>query len=180
MLMEQLEYKNNRRIKNEIKKLYVSAFPKNERPPVHYFFKSALKESNRLIAYYIENEFIGFTYLSYYKDICYIFFLAVSDSKRNMGYGSKIIEQIKSDNSDYVLLLCYEEVDEKYVDYLNRKNREKFYLKNGFKNNELKTNEFGVIFQTAYIGKHKVKIEDYIEIFVLGFGELARKYIKEA
>ena len=45
--------------------------------------------------------------------------------------------------------------------------------------NGVKTNEFGVIFETGYIGNHQVPFTDYVEIFVKGFSEYARKYIKE-
>ena len=44
----------------------------------------------------------------------------------------------------------------------------------------MKTNEFGVIFETAFIGKHQIDFSTYVEIFVIGFGEFARKHIKPA
>ena len=77
-------------------------------------------------------------------------------------------------------MLCYEEVDQKYKDYDMRLRREKFYIRNGFIKNPLKTNEFGVIFQSAYIGKHTVSFEEYKEIFASGFGEFAVKFLLEA
>ena len=76
-------------------------------------------------------------------------------------------------------LLCYEEVDPKYDNYEERVIREKFYHSHGFKANGLKTNEYGVVYETAYIGEHKVDFKSYQEIFVLGFGERNRPYIKE-
>lgn len=179
-MMYSLNYKNNPQIKNDIKKLYLSAFPKEERPPAWIFFKNALKDNQDLYGYYDENEFIGFAQLTTYKDICYLFFLAVSKEKRDQGYGSKIIEDIKQSNNDKVILLCYEEVDTKYEDYEQRVKRRNFYRKNGFLDNKVKTNEFGVIFETGYFGTHSVTYEDYVEIFVQGFGEFARKYIKRA
>ena len=60
-----------------------------------------------------------------------------------------------------------------------RKRRERFYKHNGFKDNPLKTNEFGVIFQTASIGNRNVSFEEYQEIFKNGFGEFTLKYLKE-
>ena len=89
--MKSLNYKENHQIKIDVKPLYLSAFPKNERPPAHYFFKKAEKENNDIFAYYENDEFIGFSQLTTYKDICYIFFLAVSENHRNEGYGSKIL-----------------------------------------------------------------------------------------
>ena len=180
MMLEKVKFDNQINVKNDVSALLVSAFPENERPPVDSFFANFENDNNVLLAYYEKETFIGFSALTFYKDICYIFFLAVSPTCRNKGYGSQIIEILKKDYSSYILLLAYEEVDPKYQDYLYRKNRENFYLKRGFMNNELKTNEWGVIFQTAYIGKRKVTFEEYQEIFKLGFGEFAIKHLSKA
>lgn len=178
--MKVINYKDDKRIRKDITPLFLSAFPKDERPPKRYFFSSGLKESNNIYAYYEDNdEFIGFSQLTSYKDIIYIFFLAIQETKRGQGYGSKIISKIREDNKDKVSLLCYEEVDEKYPDYESRKRRKSFYQRNGFMDNGVKTNEFGVIFETGYIGNHQVPFTDYVEIFVKGFSEYARKHIKE-
>jgi len=176
-MIKYINYLNNKKIKKDIKPLFLSAFPSEERPPADIFFKGFENDHNVLYGFYDEETFIGFASLVLYKDIAYIFFLAVSPSQRDKGYGSMILTLLKELYKDYVLLLCYEEVDEKYSDYQIRQKREQFYLRNGFISNDLKTNEFGVIFQTAYYGAHKVKFEDYVEIFVYGFGEFARKHI---
>ena len=140
--MDIKEYRFNKGIKEDVSPLYLSAFPENERPPLEYFYHSLNEyKENHLFAYYENDEFIGFSYISLYEDICYIFFLAVSPQKRNMGYGSKIIDLIKNKYKDYVLLLVYEEVDKKYDDYLFRKKREEFYTRNGFKENIFKSAE---------------------------------------
>ena len=174
------QYLGEENIREDIATLLVSAFPEDERPPVHYFFKSLERKQNQLYAYFDNDEFIGFVYLSLYQDVCYLFFLAVKEDKRHQGYGGNIIEDIKKTYPDYVILLCYEEVDHKYPNYEERVTREKFYHSHGFKDNKIKTNEYGVIFQTVYIGHHLVDFPTYVEIFVQCFGEQARKHIKQA
>ena len=173
-------YTDQINIKEDVSTLLVEAFPENERPPVDFFFENIKKDNNELITFYDENAFIGFTALAFYQDICYIFFLAVSPTKRHQGYGSQILETIKKDYQDYILLLAYEEVDHKYSNYLERVNREQFYLKHGFINNNLITDEWGVHFQTAYIGKRKVTFEEYQEIFRICFGVDPKKHLKKA
>ena len=42
--------------------------------------------------------------------------------------GSKILEYVKNNYDKYNILLCYEEVDEKYDNYEERVKREQFYL----------------------------------------------------
>ena len=179
-MLEKKLYINQLDIRKEVSKLLESAFPIDERPPTKYFFKTLEKKENKLFAYYHDNTFIGFSFLSFYKDVCYIFFLAVQESYRHQGFGGQILEDVKKEYSDLVLLLCYEEVDPKYPNYEERVNRAKFYHSHGFQPNKLKTNEYGVIYETAYIGSHQVVFSSYQEIFVLGFGERSRPYIKEA
>lgn len=179
-MLNKIEYLDQLDIKKEVSSLLESAFPEDERPPTKYFFKSLEKKENKLFAYYFNNTFIGFSFLSFYQDVCYIFFLAVSETYRHQGFGGQIIEDIKKEYSDLVLLLCFEEVDPKYPNYIERVNRRNFYYSHGFKPNKLKTNEYGVIYETAYIGSHQVDFSSYQEIFVLGFGERNRPYIKEA
>ena len=179
-MLTKKEYLDQLDIKEDVSRLLESAFPEDERPPTEYFFKSLEKKENKLFTYYLGDEFVGFSFLSFYQDVCYIFFLAVEESKRHQGYGGEIIEDMKKEYQNFVLLLCYEEVDPKYSNYEERINRRNFYYSHGFKSNKLKTNEYGVIYETAYIGSHQVDFTSYQEIFVLGFGERNRPYIKEA
>lgn len=178
--MKVVSYKTNKSIREDIEPLFISAFPRDERPPSSYFFSSFdNKDINELYGFYDKDSFIGFSSIIIYKDICYIFFLAVKEEYRNQGYGSQILKEIKKLYKDYTLLLCYELVDPSFSDYEIRKKREHFYQKNGFNKNPLITNEFGVVFQTAVNGDRKVTFNEYQEIFKNGFGEFALKHLKE-
>lgn len=179
-MLTKKQYLGQKEMKEEIASLFESAFPEDERPPVKYFFMSLERKNNNLFAYYHHDEFIGFAYVTIYQDICYLFFLAVSEDKRHQGFGGEILEDIKKSYKDYVILLCYEEIDSKYDNYEERVNRKHFYQSHGFKENNLKTNEYGVIYESAFIGNHQVHFNTYVEIFVLGFGEYSRKHIKKA
>ena len=141
-LMKFINYKSNQNIKKDIEPLYISGFPEEERPPVEMFFSFALKEDNDIYAVYDNNSFIGFTNLLFYKDLCYLFFLAVSPSYRNKGYGSQIIQEVFKNYPDKTFVLCFEEVDDKYSDNQLRKRRRDFYYRNGLKENILKTCEY--------------------------------------
>ena len=174
-----VNYLDNPKIKKDIKPLFISAFPMEERPPVNMYFASFKRDNNFLFGFYDNNQFIGFTSTKTLKDVCYIFFLAVKEEYRNQGYGSKILNELKKMYKDYVLLLCYEEVDEKYEDYPNRVKREQFYQKNGFKRNPLVTEEFGVTYQTAVCGSRYVTFEEYKDIYVSGFSDYALKFLKQ-
>ena len=180
MFVKFINYKDNLKIRNDIEALYVSAFPEEERPPVHMFFKNALKKDNELLGLYFDNEFIGFTNLLFYKDLCYMFFLAISEEHRNKGYGSQIIQEVFKAYSDKTFVLCYEEIDDKYEDIELRKRRRDFYYRNGFKDNNLKTCEYWVRYDTCYHGPHQVSFEDYLDLMVHCYGSRAKDFIKKA
>ena len=173
-------YQEQSHLKKDISKLYLEAFPENERPPLDIFFKSLKQKEITLLAFYDEEIFIGFTYLAIYKDICCLYFFAVDKKHRHQGYGGQIIEFLKKEYKDYVLMLCYEEVDPKYENYEDRVSRKAFYYHHGFKDNKIKTNEYGVIYETAYIGSHHVSFIDYFTIFRLVFGPGHETYVKDA
>ena len=179
-LMKFINYKLNQNIKKDIEPLYVSSFPEEERPPVEMFFSFALKEDNDIYAVYDNNSFIGFANLLFYKDLCYLFFLAVSPEYRNKGYGSQIIQEVLKKYPDKTFILCYDEVDDKYSDNELRKRRREFYLRNGFKDNNLKTCEYGVRYDTVYHGSHQVSFEDYLGIFLRCYGPGVEKIVKKA
>lgn len=176
--MTVVNYKDNPLIRKDVEPLYVSAFPEDERPPVEMFFSTVTLKNDELLVFY-DDEFIGFTNLILYKDIVYIFFLAVSNKKRSQGYGTKILSYLKKRYKDKVLTLCYEEIDNKYEDNDMRKRRKSFYYRNGFKDNEMKTCEYGVNYETCYIGSHKVIFKDYIRLYESVFGERVKSIIKE-
>ena len=93
--MKIVNYINDKNIRKDVEPLFLSSFPETERPGPDIFFSSFKKESNVLYAFYDKDKFIGFTSLIIYKDIAYIFFLAVSPSLRGKGYGSQIISELK-------------------------------------------------------------------------------------
>ena len=179
-MLKKIVYIDQESIKKDVGNLLVEAFPEDERPPVDIFFKNLKekKESTQLLSFNKDDEFIGFASLILYKDIVYIFFLAVSPFFRHQGFGGQILEIIKKDCQDKILLLAFEEVNPHYSNYEERVIRQNFYNHHGFLDNELITDEWGVRFQTAYIGKRKVSFEEYQEIFKIGFGDWTIKHLK--
>ena len=172
-------YQGQKIIIKDVSALFLQAFPEEERPPLDVFLKSLRQKAVTLLAFYLDNNFVGFTYLAFYQDICCLFFFAISPSYRHQGFGGEILEILKKDYKDYVLLLAFEEVDSKYPNYDERVARKNFYQHHGFLDNKIKTNEYGVIYETAYIGSHQVSFLEYLEIFKIVFGKEREAFVKE-
>ena len=173
-------YQGNEKEEQDISSLFLEAFPEDERPPLFVFLDSLKKKEITMLTFYDNETFIGFAYLAIYQDVCSIFFLAVSRPYRHKGFGGQILEIIKRDYKDYVLLLAYEEVKPQDENYEERVSRKAFYEHHGFIDNKMKTNEYGVIYETAYISSHSVSFVSYFEIFKLVFGEGHEAYVRDA
>lgn len=139
------DYKNTK-FKKNIKSLYISAFPRNERLPFFVYRKKSTKSKSRLLAITDNDEFIGFISLENYKDITCIMYLAIAEKYRKFGYGTRVLDEIKKIYKTQRLVLIMEKEDEKSSDNHIRIKRRKFYEKNGFSENNFIVKEGGVIF----------------------------------
>lgn len=71
-----------------LKQLYRKAFPKAERLPWFFLMKRAQKQFIEFIAFYDDDNFVGFAYNITRNDLTYIFYLAVDAKYRGQGFGS--------------------------------------------------------------------------------------------
>jgi len=143
-----MRFEDARKYKSEIKTLYKSAFPRNERAP---FFLLMCRTDNGRDNFYAvidEDNFIGLVYTISKENLVYVFFLAVTEENRSKGYGSKILDQIKKMNPDKIITLAIEDTEDKSADNaVERMKRLSFYEKNGFKRLYIKVNEAGVVYE---------------------------------
>lgn len=111
--------------KNKIKKLYLNAFPKEERFPFQ-ILKYCSKQPNVIFNEILDNDkSIGMEYIIKCDDVYYLMYFAVYEEERKKNHGSKILDEIKGIYKN--IFLSIERADTN----INRK-RKKFYLKNGF------------------------------------------------
>lgn len=176
--MQVINYKDNHKVIDDVIPLYLEAFPEDERPPVFIFKRTCKRKNSELITFYEDNQFIGFALLSFFENLAYLYFLAVKKEKRNKGYGAIILKTLFSLYPTATIFLLHEEIDNKYPDNELRKRRKKIYLRNGFIDNELKVNEFGVVYDSCYHGNRKVSFEEYYSLMRHNVGKLVENNIK--
>ena len=111
--------------KKEIKKIYYTSFPKEERFPF-WILKHSIKSGNVVLNSITNNdELIGMSYIVNCDDSSYLMYFAIKKELRNKGYGSSVLKQLKEKYD--ILFLSIEKLNDEFS--IKRK---KFYLKNGF------------------------------------------------
>ena len=126
-------YRNNKLNRKGLKDIYKEAFPREEKIPFWMLKMLTRDGRGEFYGVYDHEELIGLVYNVYYKDIIYISYLAIDDTKRGAGYGGRILQTIQKKYSDSRIFLCIEEMDPNAENYEQRVRRKAFYESNGFK-----------------------------------------------
>lgn len=157
----------------KIKRLYLAAFPPEERAPFGFIRRRAGKRADMLAAF-DKGEFIGFAYTVTHEDMAYLFYFAICEDKRGMGYGSAILERLIEIYSGKRFFLAREQLDSSAENYTQRINRHSFYLHNGLIDLPGHITEAGVIYDVMGIGG-EVSPADYDGLITPWAGKFIKK-----
>lgn len=124
----------------QVKALYESAFPANERIPIKHLLDDKIEREFWAFFYKDDGEsgavsrFCGFSNSITHGSITNIVYFAVVPELRSRGYGSKILQAIRRQHPDTRIVVDIEvEEDSKDAEELERRNRRRnFYQRNGF------------------------------------------------
>ncbi|WP_290744563.1 GNAT family N-acetyltransferase [Fibrobacter sp. UBA4309] len=124
----------------QVKALYESAFPANERIPIKHLLDDKIKRE--FWAFFDKEDgandavsrFCGFSNSISHGSITNIVYFAVVPELRSRGYGSQILQAIRRQHPDTRIVVDIEvEEDSKDAEELERRNRRReFYTRNGF------------------------------------------------
>ena len=124
----------------QVKTLYESAFPENERIPIKQLLDNKIKRE--FWAFFDKEDgesgaapkFCGFSNSITHGSITNIVYFAVVPELRSRGYGSQILQVIREQHPDTRIVVDIEvEEDSKDAEELERRNRRRdFYQRNGF------------------------------------------------
>jgi len=120
----------------QVKTLYESAFPENERIPIKQLLDNKIKREFWAFVDDINGTptFCGFSNSITRGTITNIVYFAVEPKLRSRGYGSQILKTIREAHPETRLVVDIEvEEDSKDAEELEHRNRRRdFYLRNGF------------------------------------------------
>ena len=120
----------------QVKALYESAFPANERIPTKLLLDNKIQREFFAFVDTIDgtHTFCGFSNSITRGTITNIVYFAVEPELRSRGYGSEILKTIREQHTETRLVVDIEvEENSKDAEEIERRNRRRdFYLRNGF------------------------------------------------
>lgn len=171
-----MKFVDARKYKEEVNGLYQRAFPAEERAPLCYLYYRMRTGKSQFYAVLEDEMFVGLVYTIVYKDIVYVFYLAVLESQRGKGYGSRILQVVKKRYQGYKVILNIEDPNEPGVDnYDERMKRLHFYEQNGFQDLHVQTREVDVAYELLGAGcvvtqkEYLQLMKDYLGTFIYWF-----------
>lgn len=161
----------------QIRELYNSAFPKEERAPFWLMHLRAKQKTATMLTARQDGKFAGFAYIIPNAQAAYLFYLAIVPEMRGQGIGTKILSIIKEHYKNHRLFLAREALDPTSDNYDQRVRRHGFYLRNGFKDFPCKIHEGTVTFEVMGTGRQPTP-EDYYCLIKLYMGDIGKILLK--
>lgn len=153
--------------------LFETAFPPEERPSFEVLLGF---EKARFYEVTHQGTFVGIVVNVEYRDLLYLFFLAVDPSQRRKGYGHQIVMDVKSFYPNRRIFLLADDPAPEYPDYQTRLDRIAFYQGCGLRLTETKIVELGVEYRML-IDQSPVSKEEFLDLMRDLIGEeLFRRY----
>lgn len=153
----------NSRYWEEINRLAKEAFPPEEYLAPEKLVEMTKTDNVDFLALSEEGLFVGFMVVKVYKNLAYLFFLAIEPTSRSKGYGSRAIETLKARYPGKKQIVDFEMTDENSDNNEQRKKRRDFYLRNGYKETGLFLSYFGVDYEVFCID-NDFDAEDFKEM----------------
>ena len=148
----------------KIKQLYETAFPKDEQIPWDDLMRLVGEMSLDFTAYYEGEEFIGFTIVYPRKSFNWFWYFAVREELRGKGYGQQILTQLIERYKGQPFVLDMESTTQVCDNLAQRKRRQAFYLRNGFRDTNVYRTYNDITMTIMMRGEGTFTIQDWDEI----------------
>lgn len=172
-----LKFVDARGYKAQVKRLFVTAFPREERPPLWMMRRRCAQGTAKFSAIVDGDTFVGLTYVVGTDKVKTLMFLAIDDSARDKGYGSKVLDYVRKQYPDVKLFLNIEPLDDDAPNYEQRCRRKAFYEHNGLNCLDYQVREAGVTYEMMTYGEYVTR-DEYEKVMTVMYGRHLYKLIK--
>ena len=160
----------------KVRKLYMRAFPANERKPLSVIRYKQYKKAADVWMIEEEDTFVGMAVTMNGPDLVLLDYFAIEDNHRGNGFGSKALKMLQKMYSTSRFFLEIERTDVDADNLEERKRRKSFYLQNNMSELYVYADLFGV--EMELLGYHcDVSYEEYFNLYVSNYGRVAEKNI---
>ena len=169
-----LKLTNDKRFLEQIKELYETAFPEEERKPFWLMETLSAQGKMEILAMEEEGDFKGLciNMLAPGTDLALLDYLAVSPKARSSGYGSRTIQLLSERFSGQRMIFEIEREDDAAPNAEQRRRRKRFYLRNGLRETGIFASCFGVPFELLVLSDGRtVTFEEYAAVLRETLGE---------
>ena len=144
--MEQRLIDRNAADLKQIRKLYNSSFPGDERIPFTHLMNT-LGKDRIMQAYYEYEALVGLTVVFLTDDVAYLSYICVEPALQDQGYGTEILKSVMDEYHDCRIVIDIEESYRDDPDKEDRLRRRAFYIRNGFETTEMYYVFYGVEYE---------------------------------
>lgn len=172
-----LEFINAEKYKKQVRQLFISAFPREERPPMWMLIRRCRQGKAQFCAVLDGDRFVGLIYVIGNDRVKTLMFLAIAEDARDGGYGSEILRCVHQKYKNTKMFLNIEPLDKDAPNYDQRCRRKAFYNRNGMDLLDYQVREAGATYEMLTYGEYVTK-QEYEEVMTEMYGSLLYKIIK--
>ena len=159
---------------SRMKRLYLSAFPDEERAP-WWLLKRRARQGRAEMLAAVDGGFAGMAYMVTLGDMAYLFYLAVEDERRGQGIGGQILSLLRERYPDKRIFLAREQLDPAADNSAQRESRHRFYLANGFSDWDVRIRERDMVYDAMGVGE-PVTAPEYKALMGGWAGKLLKRF----
>lgn len=134
------------------RRMFLEAFPREERPPFFLLERAAGKPAVDFDGIYDGGLLVGLAYTVRNDEAAYLFFFAIRKESRGHGYGGQALELLKERYRGRTLFLALECMDANAENYAQRLNRHRFYEKHGLRDMPCRIREAFMTYDVMGVG----------------------------
>ena len=154
----------------QIRKLYESSFPEDEKMPFRIVLQKRDAGVMRLFSVEDGGEFIGFCNITLCEDALTLNYFAILPEKQNRGYGTAVISHLIEKYPERSIVIDIEDDEIEAENVEQRKKRKAFYQRLGFSVMPFRLTIFGVPSLIMSSGR-SYTFEEYRNIFAQVFSQ---------